>query len=442
MFYNRIAAIDHTMTRSGSRLVAVLVAPYCEYRRQQVGRTRDGKPVWGDWDQGVQKSMIFMSTIPRGDEEGSGFEGTLTRLQGPNGGHDAWRAHCYRTFDPPQGPNSLRYATQVHAEDHVINMFLNTWDKTQTLAASNQYGIAVDWLGGNFMVVYGLRRNPQGEPGQVLPCGPYATDPENSKVPCCQWVLDRMEIEYRFGIAANIPRPPEPQLPAYPPGGGSGAGPSGQGDGRGGEPPASGHRYPTGFTDLTSHIQYSDWDMSGVPGYNPAARAYHAAVQQWRAREAQTRGKRIIRHCSDMKKAAASSPFIPGKVPPAEGPPVSIIHYLRGWPVKAQKPPTASLAALSLNPGSTQKGPTQPAVKPPSGVAKAPTKQHANKAPPAAAAAAVKGNVQNTKAQPQQHANPQQAHGQQTGPRPVKSQQVKKKPQTLQVHPQPVHPQK
>jgi hypothetical protein len=35
-----------------------------------------------------------MSTIPRGEDQ-SGREGARSRLEGPNGGHPAWRRHCY-----------------------------------------------------------------------------------------------------------------------------------------------------------------------------------------------------------------------------------------------------------------------------------------------------------------------------------------------------------
>jgi hypothetical protein len=45
------------------------------------------------WVEGERKSMI-MSTIPRGEDQ-SGREGARSRPEGPNGGHPAWRRHCY-----------------------------------------------------------------------------------------------------------------------------------------------------------------------------------------------------------------------------------------------------------------------------------------------------------------------------------------------------------
>jgi hypothetical protein len=94
----------------------------------------------------------------------------------------------------------------------------------------------------------------------VWPCGPNPHHRSNMKAPCCQDVLDRMGIQWRFGI---IPPPPEPELPTYPPnyfgGGGEGSGGSSGGGGQGG-----GHDHASGYyeppTEFGSMPPGVDWD--------------------------------------------------------------------------------------------------------------------------------------------------------------------------------------
>ncbi|KAK3903268.1 hypothetical protein C8A05DRAFT_33017 [Staphylotrichum tortipilum] len=104
------------------------------------------------------------------------------------------------------------YATDFHAEDVAINLWLNHYK--DTVPATGTVSL---WVAYPIIVVYGVRardKRPDGsfpEPGQVWPCGS-----NGSKHPCCQEVLDRMTIDLR--VKVNPPRSPTPelQLPQYP----------------------------------------------------------------------------------------------------------------------------------------------------------------------------------------------------------------------------------
>ncbi|KAH6651273.1 hypothetical protein F5144DRAFT_558959 [Chaetomium tenue] len=359
LYYSRVRGLGGVVTGTGSLVIAVLVAPF-----------------W-DSNTGEEKNMIFMSTIPRGTPS---RPGAYTRLSGPTGGHDTWRSHCYRGEEPPDPTveNSYAYVSEPHAEDNAINMYLRTVDVTMSTTAIFE-GVNYTWLGGNFMVAYGLRARPRDNrgrpradeeprvPGQVLPCGLYAEN-GNSKVPNCRTVLDRMQIEWRFGIASDFPpapppvRPPfpGPQLPPHPPndgssqGGGSGQGGgsdqgggsspsrgSGQGDGNyGGDHPASGYMNHGGSTNL--HIP-SNPNLAG----DEAARAYARQLRQWITDASNNKGKdkgsNVSRGGSNttnnLARGTTSRPSTTDK------PPATRVD-----------PPTDALAKLSLK---STKTPTQ-----------------------------------------------------------------------------------
>jgi hypothetical protein len=307
-FYNNLVALfeAQSMTGNGSRLVAVLVAPYVDRNISN-----------------LERSMIFMSTIPRGTRASPGARNLL---EGPDGGHDTWREHCYRTEHRPTTAAGPWYATALHAEDNAINMFLSE------VAVSIVDDI--EWLGNNFMVVYGLRagvrETQQGRPSQVLPCGPRSVDEHNNKVPCCQWVLDRMFIEWRFGIAGGYPprtvqEPPEPQLPEHPPGRGSGSGQGG--GGYGAEPPASGYRPQNPWTD-----EWLDDDTAAQHWPDGAARAH-------------VKGARAV--IPSRPKTNTPGRLVPGKPPTQQKEPLSELF--------------AKLSLNSTTPGKPQK---QRAVNP------------------------------------------------------------------------------
>ncbi len=217
--YEYVITQRNHMTGNNNCLVAVLTAWFQEERGESV------------------KSMIFMSTIPRGNSQNDAHY----RLSGPNGGHPFWRQSCWRRYLAPVGENKhgqlvhewkTRYfATHTHAEDNAINIYLTAKESHPNLI----------W-GSNSIVVYGLHaRFTRAGPSQVLPCADQTDDPGNRKTPCCQDVLDRMLIEWRYGIGANMPPASRlPELPDHSDSGRDGSGTSG-GSGGGGEHPASGY---------------------------------------------------------------------------------------------------------------------------------------------------------------------------------------------------------
>jgi hypothetical protein len=83
---------------------------------------------------------------------------------------------------------------------------------------------------------------------------------ETSKAPCCQEVLDRMMIKWRFGIISSREPTPEPTLPEYPPGWSGGNGGGGNGGGSGNDHAASGYYHPP--TDFG--FWPSEWSNSGA----------------------------------------------------------------------------------------------------------------------------------------------------------------------------------
>ncbi|KAL2195578.1 hypothetical protein P885DRAFT_61848 [Corynascus similis CBS 632.67] len=360
-FYDQLRQnpdVDATLTTShGARLVAVLVASYMDNTINQ------------------ERSMIFMSTIPRG--------AARRRLEGPTGGHDTWRGHCYRNevFNPAQHC----WPSEVHAEDNVINLFLNVIDHYMSPQGILDE-LELQWLGGNFMVVYGLRafnrrfrpRSPR-IPRQALPCGPWSREDPSNKLPKCQTILDRMLIEWRFGIASDYepstvegvePYGPDQQLPRDPYGGGNGQG----GGSSGGDNPASGYHTSEnwGLTDISFPSSSGAGGNYATHQLNAAkaAKAYIRQVRKWTADAKKTEVTRdtlaVARHRAIRTgpvSCAEPSPFIAQKPPRRDGPPVCILPYLRIAHVNKNKRSLSdTFAKLSLDNTKTQTN-TQHTVK-------------------------------------------------------------------------------
>ena len=286
-----------SITNSKSRLGAALVGHYQEIQVDENGnRLMDEN---GNYQLSPIMSVVWIASIPRGPKRND--------LAAQDGGHQEWRSRCYYFVEKKgkgkgkgKGAKEGEYSCvdgpndHFHAEDLAINMMLGT--------RKSEWGRERCWLNeGFFLVVYGIQPvvrqavNRDGtlavdktgrpvykidqtaghtNPSQVWPCGPNPDHRPNSKKPCCQEVLDRMGIQWRFGI---IPPLPEPELPQYPPGyfggggegsGGGGGGGSGQG---GGHNHASGYfEPPTEFGTLPSNV---DWD-SVAGNYTQAAGAH------------------------------------------------------------------------------------------------------------------------------------------------------------------------
>lgn len=97
-FYNAIRNEQGAKTQKGACVVAALVVPY-QKREGDESRRPEGK------------SMIFISTIPRGFSQVS----PITRLLGPRGGHEEWRKYCH--WENEDTMRSGTPATEIHAED-------------------------------------------------------------------------------------------------------------------------------------------------------------------------------------------------------------------------------------------------------------------------------------------------------------------------------------
>lgn len=264
-------------TRNGTCLAAALVSLFEVYL---------GNGIWSN----VQ-SLVCISTIPRGLDRTS----VHGRLSDPTLCHPAWKGHSYYWVEVPAKEKGgkatmvLREGpTRIHAEDGAIDLMLRQVDQLEAAQLEAQNAAArgrnargreaeasgqedapllgqVRWLGDMSMLVYGvksikvpgpLRRGRPTEnwevtpEGQVWPCGPLATEPYNPKQPCCQDVLDRMRIKWRFGIIPPKEPTPEPQLPSRPPGYyGDGGDDGSGGGGSGGYHPgyASGPSQPTSY---------------------------------------------------------------------------------------------------------------------------------------------------------------------------------------------------
>ncbi|KAK3897364.1 hypothetical protein C8A05DRAFT_39085 [Staphylotrichum tortipilum] len=297
-----------------------------------------------------------MSSIPRGNSSTDAHH----RLIGINGGHPSWREHCWAQYWAPVREDEhgqlvhelrTRYdATDVHAEDNAINMYF---------AARDSHPDRI-WL-GNGMVVYGLhtRFNRRTGPGQVLPCANADEDPYNHKTPCCRDVLDRLNIQWRYGIGAAIaPASRLPELPpnqggsgGYGPGGGSGGGSGGSG---GGEHP------PSGYQQRTSDLYGTDISVpsSMLDGGGPSGSAHAAArrgvVCRAPAAETGTNKGSASSHPKPTHTASAVPPrnktqpvALATKQPGA----ASLTHSLANLSLGGKKPPAPSVGnAVAANP--------------------------------------------------------------------------------------------
>ena len=281
-FYDHVSQFPNAPTHGGTCLAAALVALFREEEEQEMVDGSKVKVLSGI------KSMVFLSTIPRGLDSTS-VHGTISDSRRC---HAAWKGHCYYTGEIAskkkggkptlavfQGP------TELHAEDSAIDMMLTLANQLAAAqAAADQRAAAghppnsdeapprrFHWLGDMSMVIDGVKAYmiPGPEPkkgqkrtytravtprGQRWPCGPGDLTTETQKQPCCQDILDRMNIKWRFGA---YPRPstPESQLPQYPPGysGGSGSGSgSGSGGGGGGHPGYASSPQPEPSSDYGS----------------------------------------------------------------------------------------------------------------------------------------------------------------------------------------------
>ncbi|KAK4244129.1 hypothetical protein C7999DRAFT_35517 [Corynascus novoguineensis] len=232
--------------------------------------------------------------------------------------------------------------------------------------------LELQWLGGNFVVVYGLRawnrrfrRQSPRIPRQALPCGPWTPEDPNNKLPKCQMFLDRMLIEWRFGIASDYepstiegvePYGPDQQLPRDPYGGDMA---------RGADRAAA--------TILGAGGNYATHQLDAAK----AAKAYVRQVRKWTADAKKTEVTRdaLAVACHRAIRTgsvsyAEPSPFIAQKPPRRDGPPICILPYLQIAHVnKNRKPLSNAFAKLSLDSTKTRTN-TQHTVNQVAGIAR------------------------------------------------------------------------
>jgi hypothetical protein len=388
--YCYIRAINNGPTDNGSCLAAALVVLFQEQEDS------------GAWS-GV-KSMVFMSSIPRRIASTS----VVGRLSDPARWHPEWKGNCYYWVEgPPKKKGgkptmvAMEGPTRLHAEDVAIDMMLRFRDRLETArnaAAQNPPASGrgargrkasrqdapqpppprVHWLGGMSMLVYGVRAikvpgPPKGKEkgptwiwtttpeGQQWPCGPPATEPHNNKQPCCQEVLDRMGINWRFGDIPPKEPTPEPQLPPLPPGssgGGAGGGGSGSGGGGGYHPGyAKGPSHPS--TEYGSNVFTSD--------YFAAGNAYVRNVIACRAAAAKP-GQTPVHPSRFTKRPSREAILRSRRIPTV---PVPFCSCCSGspppWPIRLQNSLSeeAGLPPSNSRPARTPSMPSQPSPSTP-----------------------------------------------------------------------------
>ena len=247
--YEYVSNRPGAWTGNDSCLAAALVSVY---REQQP----DGK-------MSHAKSLVTIASIPRGNtsDNTSGYG----QLADPNTANPRWKNVCFHWGRRGQGKGKRQdCATTFHAEDLAIHMMFNKRDEWRN------EGKLIHWLDTN-MLVYGVRagnreHTPRPPPSQQWPCGDI---PYHAKFPRCQDVLERLGIEWRFGIIPAI------GLPQYPPGWWDGEGQGGNGDNGSDSDDSGGGGHHHRASELEGGTSYGNWPTSST-----SKQSSHGATEQ------------------------------------------------------------------------------------------------------------------------------------------------------------------